>query len=69
MIKILRRRKYFKVVETLLKENVVSSCSDVAVKIDIKTFEIVVGRIVKVVREKHAVVFFNKMEEYNFKQN
>ena len=55
--------------ETFLKENMVFGSSNVATKIDMKTFEIVEGRLVKVGREKKVVVYFNKMEEYNFKKN
>lgn len=69
VIDFLGRRKDFKAVQTLLKENVSSGHSDVGVPVDLKTFEIVVERLVKAGREKHTVDFFNKMEEYGFKQN
>lgn len=64
VIDFLGRRNDFKAVQTLLKENVSSG-----LPIDLKTFEIVVERLVKAGREKHTVDFFNKMEEYGFKQN
>lgn len=69
VIDFLGRRKDFKAVETLLKENAASGSCDVGGEIGLKTFEIVVERLVKAGREKQAVVFFNKMEEYGFKQN
>lgn len=69
VIDFLGRRKDFKAVETLLKENAASGICNVAGEIGLKTFEIVVERLVKAGREKQAVVFFNKMEEYGFKQN
>lgn len=69
VIDFLGRRKDFKAVETLLKENVASGNCDVGGQIGLKTFEIVVERLVKAGREKQAVVFFNKMEEYGFNQN
>eukprot|EP01018_Ginkgo_biloba_P016229 Gb_15858 [translate_table: standard] len=59
------RRKDFKAVESLLVKN----ASGDGVEIDQKTFQIVVERLVKAGRGKQAVVFFNKMEEYGFKQD
>uniref|UniRef100_A0A0D6QSP3 Pentacotripeptide-repeat region of PRORP domain-containing protein n=1 Tax=Araucaria cunninghamii TaxID=56994 RepID=A0A0D6QSP3_ARACU len=67
LIDLLGKRNDFKAVETLLKENL--ALGSQGLKVDLKTFEIVVQRLVKAGREKKTVDFFQNMEEYGFKQD
>ncbi|GLJ25847.1 hypothetical protein SUGI_0495250 [Cryptomeria japonica] len=61
MIDYFGRRNDFKAVDSLLKEN------KNGLKVDLKTFEIIVKSLVKAGREKKTVNFFLKMEECGFK--